>query len=675
MAEGGLGHEQSSVDGAMRQSLDSHLLECPICLEQLRQPKSLPCLHSFCLECLGSYITKEVSGKMASASSFSCPVCRKVTEPVNQSEGKESWAEQFPTNNLAVEIIQHLQQTDKSITCKPCETKGNKNAPAKFWCKHNNTYFCTDCKINVHDLLHEECDVHDISELNMSDILQRKASVTGCWKHKEKMEYYCEDHKLLGCSKCIIVDHRKCEVVTSTEDYRDKLRKSSKIDDLLEELRKSTDAMEILIKDVCEQLKTMTLDQDTALQSLTDMRKKINERFDVLQKDLTDKLISAFKEEKENLEISKQQCERLMFSMQNTLTSSEDAALEDDTVGTICLFQRGQAEVESCKELIQELGRSSRSTSIKHEYDSDILAVGNITSLTMGEIVVNQQRRRLPSTVYSSIVPLSERHLKTTGKFTIKVASDKNNCIAYGVVFLPGGRIVVGDDENRKMKLFTEKGDFKFELKLTDASCDLCRIDNNTVAVILDEVKTICIVNVGASTLTVSSKIKIPKLKESCFGVAYHKNYFTVGTTKSIYSVPASGIEPKKLLTTGSKCLHLASNHRNGHVFASIHTSTPDEVAVTRLSDDTHTYILKVSVVKSTTGIDVDREDNVYVCGWNSNNIIQMSGDGSNVRELLKSSDGIEHPRAISVWEDRIVITNTTKSSDKQNFVHIFQLV
>ncbi|XP_021345653.1 E3 ubiquitin-protein ligase TRIM32-like [Mizuhopecten yessoensis] len=673
MAEGGSDREQSSVDGAMRQSLDSHLLECPICLEQLRQPKSLPCLHSFCLECLGSYITKELSGKMASVSSFSCPVCRKVTEPVNQSEGKESWAEQFPTNNLAVEIIQQLQKTDNPITCKPCEKKGNLNNQARFWCKLTNTYFCEACKISHHDLFHEECDPQDISEVNVSVILQQKASVNGCGKHEEKMEYYCEDHQILGCSKCIILDHRKCELVTSAEDYRDKLRKSSKIDDLLEELRKSADAMEILIKDVGEQLKTMTLDQDTALQSLTDIRKQIDERFNVLQKDLTDKLISAFKEEKENLEISRQQCERLMFSIQNTLTSSEDAALEDDTVGTICLFQRGQAEVESCKELIKELERSSRYTSIKNEYDTDLLSVGNITSLTMGKIVVNQQRRRLPSTVYSSIVPLSECQLKMTGKFTIKVASDKNDCKPYGVVFLPGGRIVVGDKANQKMKLFTDKGDFKFELELTDASCDLCRIDNNTVAVMLQKVKTICIVDVGESTLTVSSKIKIPKLDETCLGVTYHNNYYTVATTQSLYSVPASGGEPKQLLTIGSKCLYLASNQKNGHVFASIHTSTPDKVAVIRLSDDTHTDILNAGFVKGTTGIDVDREDNVYVCGWSSNNIMQMYGDGTKVRVLLTSTDGIKRPRAISVMGDEMVITN--ESADQKNFVHIFKLV
>ncbi|XP_021345626.1 uncharacterized protein LOC110445377 [Mizuhopecten yessoensis] len=362
-----------------------------------------------------------------------------------------------------------------------------------------------------------------------------------------------------------------------------------------------------------------------------------------------------------------------MFSIQNTLTSSEDAALKDNTVGTICLFQRGHAEIESCKELIKELERSSRSTNIKHEYDPDILSVGNSTSLTMGKLVVDQQPRRLPSTVYSNIVPLSERQLKMTGKFTIKAPSDKKDCSAFGVVFLPGGRIVVGDDSNREMKLFTEKGDFKFELKLTDASCDLCSIDNNTVAVTLDEVKIICIVNVGDSTLTVSSKIKIPKLDEDCFGVTYHNDYFTVGTNKSLYSVPESGGEPKKLLTIRSNCLHLASNQKNGHVFASINTTNPNEMTVIRLSNDTSTDILKVGVVKGTTGIDVDRQGNLYVCGYSSNNVLQMSGDGRNIRELLTSSDGIEHPRAISVWEDRMVITN--ESEDQINFVHLFQLV
>ncbi|XP_069142113.1 uncharacterized protein [Argopecten irradians] len=667
MAEGGFVQDQTSDNVLGSQSLDILMLECPICLEQLRHPKSLPCLHSFCQECLASYIINESSGKMASASSFSCPVCRRDTEPLNQSEDKQRWAEQFPTNNMAIEIIQPLQNTRTLTMCKPCQKKGDMNIPAKFWCEQTQSYFCESCKVGFHDLFHENCEPENITEKNKSVTIRRKMSATGCGKHKEKLEYYCEHHQILGCHKCIIVDHRKCEAVTSADDFRDKLQ-TTKIENLIGELRKCVNSMEILIKDVEEQLQSIKEDQVTALQSLMDLRTKINERFDELQKELTDKLTASFKEAKENLDVSRKKCERLMFAMQKTLTSSQDAGLKEDAVGTISLFQRGQAEVESCKGLIQELAKSSRSTSLRHEYNSDILTLDKKTSLTMGEILVHQQQRKLPNTA-----ALSERQLKMTRKINIKVPSDEKDCAVYGVVLLSGGRIVVGDYENHNVKLFTENGDFKCDIEISEALCDLCRVDDNTVAVALYTDKTICTVNVTDVTLTVLSKIKIQNVTEDCLGVTYNNNTFFFGTLTSLYSVPQDGGEATMLHNIGSKCLHLASDQRNGRVFASIATSDPDAVAVTRLSDGTHTGILKVGVVKDTTGIDVDKEGNVYVCGCNSHNVIQMSEDGTNVRELLTSSDGIERPSAISVCKDKVVITYA--SIKQQNFVHLFQLV
>jgi hypothetical protein len=32
------------------------LLTCSMCLQTLTEPRSLPCLHNFCGECLGAYI-------------------------------------------------------------------------------------------------------------------------------------------------------------------------------------------------------------------------------------------------------------------------------------------------------------------------------------------------------------------------------------------------------------------------------------------------------------------------------------------------------------------------------------------------------------------------------------------------------------------------------------------
>ncbi|XP_021340391.1 tripartite motif containing 13-like [Mizuhopecten yessoensis] len=164
--------------------LGLHLLECPICLERLQQPKSLPCLHSFCQDCLGTYITKELSGKMASSTSFTCPVCRRMTPLVNQAQTKDKWAEQFPTISVTKDLIQLRESSSEPLYCKPCQTK------------------------------------------------------------------------------------------------------------------------------------------EIALQSISDLRKKVDTRLDKLQKDITDELIIVFKEEKREMEASLLQCERLMNGMLNTLKSS-----------------------------------------------------------------------------------------------------------------------------------------------------------------------------------------------------------------------------------------------------------------------------------------------------------------------------------------------------------------
>ena len=46
------------------------LLECPICLETFDDPRTLPCLHSFCMKCLENFVERKHEAD------FKCPVCR-----------------------------------------------------------------------------------------------------------------------------------------------------------------------------------------------------------------------------------------------------------------------------------------------------------------------------------------------------------------------------------------------------------------------------------------------------------------------------------------------------------------------------------------------------------------------------------------------------------------------
>jgi len=54
-------------------SITDDLTSCPICCEVFDVPKSLPCLHAFCLKCLQDYFVDKNSGD-----EVLCPMCRKA---------------------------------------------------------------------------------------------------------------------------------------------------------------------------------------------------------------------------------------------------------------------------------------------------------------------------------------------------------------------------------------------------------------------------------------------------------------------------------------------------------------------------------------------------------------------------------------------------------------------
>ncbi|XP_021380337.1 probable E3 ubiquitin-protein ligase MID2 isoform X2 [Mizuhopecten yessoensis] len=661
MAEGGPHADPQSEDNTLRNLSDSHLLKCPICLEQLRQPKSLPCRHSLCEECLSSYIVSEMSGTSDTATSFICPVCRTLTHPVDKSEAKEKWAQQFPTDNVAIEIIQLRNRTTEPRYCAPCQRKGSMTS-ARFWCKITQSLFCESCKVDFHDVVHVSCDIVDMRGSG-NFLLKHDTSDKRCDKHKDEIAYYCEDHKSLGCSKCITVGHRKCDNVSTTEDYCEKLNSSSQLEERKTFLQQGADDMESMIKDFYRRQQNIADDKDAVLKRIDDLQERMDKRIREMKREITDDVITAYKQERENLKVSTQKCERLMVAIQNTLESSTTALQRNDHMDTIRLYQKGQTELEACKDLVKEMQMSISTVSIEHEIDSDV------TSLNFGKIFVRKQQKHLPG-VQTLVKPLSQCKVKEIRKMNIQCPSDQFECVARGVVYFPDGRIVVGDESNEKIKLINDAGDVVDELKLDGNPWDLCMVDNTTVAAAIERPGGIRVVTVTPSKLILSSVINT---NTRYYGITYRDDEFIVTTGSEVCSVKKDGTT-KTLYRYTDRVYALSHDSKDGQLFIAHNTYRTGSTAIGRLStDNKYTDVLKFGVVKCPYGVDVDVKGNVYVCGCTSNNVVQMSGDGTNVRELITAADGITLPLAISVCGDKLVVTNNLHG--QSNFIQVFQLV
>lgn len=61
----------------LQERLDE-LLVCPICLDQIKNPKTLPCQHSFCFDpCLKDLSRRSDNQQPRVGGSITCPICRK----------------------------------------------------------------------------------------------------------------------------------------------------------------------------------------------------------------------------------------------------------------------------------------------------------------------------------------------------------------------------------------------------------------------------------------------------------------------------------------------------------------------------------------------------------------------------------------------------------------------
>ena len=204
-------------------------LTCPVCLDHYTNPKTLPCLHSFCQDCLeGLPLDKKNETYY-----LSCPTCRHCTEL--PEEGAGAFPVAFTLNNLK-EIYGLMKKVadPQQVTCDNCTT-----ANATGYCKDCSKFFCTEC-ISMHkkwaDFSNHQLTSLDEVTASISSTSQLLApakqeatltcSVPG---HDEPLKYYCDTCDESICRDCIMLahkDHKYNLIANSFTKHREALEKS-----------------------------------------------------------------------------------------------------------------------------------------------------------------------------------------------------------------------------------------------------------------------------------------------------------------------------------------------------------------------------------------------------------------------------------------------------------------
>ncbi|XP_029582955.1 nuclear pore complex protein DDB_G0274915-like isoform X2 [Salmo trutta] len=190
-------------------SLEQDLFNCPICLDLLKDPVTMPCGHSHCMGCIQGLWEQEdqIGGQI-------CPQC------------KESLTQPWPTlnrNTILAEMVAKLKKTELQaapltedvVACDFCTRGANQAVKSCLVCLAS---YC-ETHLKPH---YENPAFGRHTLLDATRRLQERV----CSTHHKLLEIYCRTDKLCVCVSCALYDHKGHVTVPASAERMEKQKET-----------------------------------------------------------------------------------------------------------------------------------------------------------------------------------------------------------------------------------------------------------------------------------------------------------------------------------------------------------------------------------------------------------------------------------------------------------------
>ncbi len=177
---------------------------CPVCLDLLKDPVTIPCGHSYCKSCITDCWNEEDEMRV-----YSCPQCRQTFSP----------RPALARNTILAEMVEKLKKTKLSADCDA----GAGDVPCDV-CTGRKYKAVKSCLVCLNSYCQNHLEQHESwfkgKRHNLTEATGRLQEMI-CQKHEKLLEVFCRTDQKCICVLCMD-EHKNHNTVSAAAQRTEK---------------------------------------------------------------------------------------------------------------------------------------------------------------------------------------------------------------------------------------------------------------------------------------------------------------------------------------------------------------------------------------------------------------------------------------------------------------------